>query len=457
MGVDLPDQLKELVIAVENSGICDSSQSVVQLVVMESSQRTLTWLIDDCLYDIFISANIDICDLVEIASTCKRFRKIARQVFEAKFKRADYFSRMHTWSMEKIISFFMCFGEFCEMFDTRHIRCPVSTLLHLLAKYCTNLVHLRWCAVNKYGSIAQTIDYRQLEKVCSQLVQYDYFGGTSEGLRLFDENSPLKTLQLYYFPNGAQLPELHLPQLRHVKLAEFPIVKSNNFFMLNNQITRLELRDIRSCHNGLEDAIGHLVHLEELTYTEYNRPHYFSTYAGFKNLTKLRQLQIHAPITSTVRILNAMHAANVPLESLILANLNINIEIIDAICQYQSIKQMRVCDGVYLGSRKLSYRQNLVQLVTTMPELKHFYCESGALEVDDMCNILGHSNQLESARFVIATCPNCEKKYSNVGSIPAVAKTRNIRIDIAILSDHPRHTGELVINQIFLVQTLIKC
>lgn len=388
---------------------------------MVATDRILKSLDDDCLYEILAQSCSSIKDLLEIASTCKTFRRIARQIFTAEFKQNNHYNDMGDWSTAQLEEYFRHFGEFCETFDTKIFNKP-KAVLQLLTIYCANLVNLRCCNLD-------ATEFDLLYELCAKLVQLEYYCGKFEGAHLFDESSPLQKLTLY--DCEAELPKRHLFQLQHVNLKSVIISSQNiaRFCQLNQQLVQLELDCVTLSDNRSKGRTEPLMNLEELSYTGFSK--YLIFYPSFENLIKLRKLQLHGPDSRVYRMLNALHRANAPLESLILRYIDLDTGIINTICQLKSIKQLKLEEGI--SSRGFEC-QNVIQLINNLPQLEDIHCKSKKIKMRDIRNVLQKSYQLNSAWFVI-TAFDYEREYSNIGAISTLANNLNIYVKIEIMSD----------------------
>lgn len=391
-------------------------------MLLQLSHQTLITMNDDCLFELFKHFT-DIEDLLEIGSTCKRFLGIAQQAFRYQFKKSYHFDQMTNWPIKKVERYLQHFGEFCETFDSGVLCNNQAEVLLLLTKHCKNLRNLR---CNKSGRIASS----QLKSSFSKLVQLENHLGLFNGTQLFDENASLQKLSLINCE--VRLPEQHLPQLQHVKLELTDVYPFNldNFFYQNKQLIRLELCGVRYF---LEDAIRHLENLEELKYCI---ECCFTSFDCFENLKKLKKLSLSAYNSHLCEILNALHKANAPLEFIMLDDYNYKPSIVEAISQFQSIKQvvLKKKDSCWLKNGIFYLPENaerLYHLVERMPQLEHITCDLNMFTMEAIRIMLQHSQNLRSAFFTIHTS-EYKSDTSKLKAISAIARDRKIRVEIRV-------------------------
>lgn len=388
---------------------------------MDLLNKSFESLDNDCVREILARDDIDIAGLVEIASTCTRFQELAQQIFPFKFAQINHWENMENWPLEKVERYLRYFGENCYTFDVSFTANP-DTVLRLLKLHCKNLVHLRCTGYDHIGFI-------ELKQLFSKLVQYEQSFGLFVALCVFGKNSPLEKLALnnctVYFP------EQRMPNLRHIKLNSVSLNKENcnKFLQLNPQIRRLELYD--PCSTININIIAQLENLEEFLY--FTDLHIIknsqSLFACFGFLTKLKKFQLRASNSCMFHILDGLQFANAPLESLSLESNELHLSIVQKICENKNIKQLKLRAT---STVRVFEQQKLSDIVMNMPQLEHIHCDT--IKIEDVYGVLRDSTHLNSAFFVVRL-PNLDRDYSAIiWNISQTSKSRNIRVDIEILS-----------------------
>lgn len=402
-------------------------ENPLNLELAQPSQHTLLTLNDDCLIELFTYFTF-IDDLLAAASTCKRLLGIAQQVFHSKFKKPYNFDPTTNWPKTKIHRYLQYFSEYFVELDA-------STLYHSgalisIAKSCANLKIYR---CNDSGRIAS----HQLKSSFSKLVQLENYLGEFNGMQLFEENSPLQKLSL--IDCNVILPEQHFPHLQHVKLQSVTVCEANvaKFFSLNTQLTRLELCKNQNNCRLQEHAIHHLKRLEELTY---NVERWSHTFDGFDNLTKLKKLSLIADPKSMNRsysnimrrILYALRRANAPLEFIMMDDFSDFGGLVNTISQFRSVKELVLHKKTNAGKR---IEERLPLLMAGMPQLEHITCHTTDLTLGAILIGLKNSQNLRSAFFSITL--KCNYHMTDLEPILAIARRRNIRVELKILVAPP--------------------
>lgn len=368
---------------------------------------------DDCLYEIFSKDCLSIDDMIRIASSCKRFEKVAQQVFLAKFRQIDDAIEMRMWRANTFIKYLKHFGEICEALDARLFGRP-QVVFGLIFKWCKNLKKLR-C----YD--AGVSEVNQMQILCSTLLELENSGGYFDGRLLLAYNSPLQKLVLRKCEGF--LPEIHLPELREIQLTATDLSQANFIACLrqNPQISRVDLADI---YIDLENAIELMVNVVDFSYRDYETRILFTSYDCFANLRNVRQFRFRSLDTSSYMVLDALRRANSPLEKLILETFEMKMGAAEKICQFQGITELVLIEN-YFDSAYLS------QILVNLPQLLHLYCESSRIQLGDIPQILQHVSHLESAIFNIGQCKIRDERR-NVKAISKAARNRNTRIEIVI-------------------------
>lgn len=388
---------------------------------MSLLNQSLELLDDDCVREILARDEIDVEEMLEIASTCARFQQLAQQIFPLKFVQINHWDKMENWPLEKVERYLRYFGENYSTFDVNFTPKP-DAVLRLLKLHCKNLVNLR---CSGYGHIA----FIELEQLFSRLVQYEQSFGLFVALRLFGKKSPLEKLALnnctVYFP------ERCMPKLQHIKLNAVQLKHENSkkFFQLNPQIIRLEVYD--PCSTINLNNIAQLENLEEFLYFTDLRTNKntHQALACFRSLIKLRKLQLRASNNCILQILEGLLLGDAPLESLSLEFIELHISIIQKICKNKSIKQLQL----RVSSTARPFEQcKLMEIVSNMPQLEHIHCDT--IKIEDVHGVLRDSKNIHSALFIVRL-PNLDRDYSTIISdISQISRARNILVDIEILS-----------------------
>lgn len=375
------------------------------------SQNTLNALNYDCLYEVVQQNCINIGDLVEIASTCTQLQAAAAQVFRIKYKEQNCARRMSRWSNEKVDRFLKLFGSYCEKFTTHFFEDPES-VQPLVLKYSENLKYLGWTGNCNEG-------HKQL---FAKLVGLEHHSGKFEGNALFDSNSPIEKMQLWNCE--VELPQQLLPKLQHVILQQTKMSAENitGFCQQNPQLLSVELNQIQVTSRSTV-VIDQLKNLEKLTYiVGYVSEHFLS----FANLGKLKEINLKVSCDNTVDIMNALHKAKAPLESVQLVYFSIHTEVnmSDLICQFSGIK--------YLRFRSSMDGQDLLRIISSLPQLEDIDCESLRIKMVHIRNMLRHSNKLKSASFNVWEF-DYVNEYSYLSEISAIARNSSIAVRIDMI------------------------
>lgn len=385
---------------------------------MDSSQHTLTSLIDDCLYEIFTPNYIDTDDLLEVSLTCKRFQAIAKQAYRTKFIQIENFGRIKGWPLTQLEKYLRQFGEFRESFNSNWTGCEMNAVHRLLAKYCKNLVVL------KSGAWKSDIILSQLKKLPETHVPDNW---KLKFENLFDENLPLETFKLNKCI--AELPAQHFPQLHTIQLVEvMPELDTlTSFLKQNSQLIRLELDYI--LHDfGIDRAIEDLVNLEILSYSAFNLNRFF-TYDCFKQFKKLRKFRITMNTTSAFKMLSALLTASPPLKTLIIERFSGNQDVSTLICQFKCIEELTL-GYVY-------HFEGVIEIAKNMPQLKHLHCQiiSEHVTAENILHVLHQANQLHSASFKFMCEFDFERHFADFDSISIIAADRSMHVAILIQSN----------------------
>lgn len=386
---------------------------------MESSQKMLEILNDKCLYEILEQNCIDVDDLGEIGATCTHLQEIAHQIFRKKFKLIDDNNNivMAEWPVEKLVKCLRHFGDHFTTFrlDGQNYRVP-----RLLANYCKNIVDLKGNFVCDLG----------LKMFYSKLEQLEHNRGRFDGVNQFLDNSSLRRLSLAYCE--ANLPEKRLSQLEYLKLFRVSLFPGNiiTFSQQNDQIASLEIwfSDDLFVH-----AFQHLVNLKELIYMFDHSDKEPATLTGFENLTKLATLRVQMSTDSTLKVLNALRAANAPLTSLTMTYIRSNYQVIPMICQFKKIRTLHFeYDRKKYSSQEYIHSvngQGLQQIINDLPQLADIGCESDDIQVADILEAIQNAKQLQRAYFKIEVS-DYEQESANIRAISALASKRRIYVKI---------------------------
>lgn len=387
---------------------------------MNLLRRSLQSLDDDCMLEILARGDVGVEEMVEIASTCTRFQRVAQQIFSSKFVQMNHWEKMENWPMERVERYFQYFGKNCRSFDVNFTAKP-DTVLRLLNKHCKNLVNLR---CSGYGNIG----FIELRQLFQRLVQYEQTFGLFVALCLFGEESPLEKLALNNCT--AYFPEQRIPKLQHLKLNSVELNKENvsKFCELNPQIIRLELHD--PCSSTRLSDFVYLVNLEEFSYItdlqlDKSRQ---SLFVCSVFLRQLRTLRVRASNSSIFCLLDGLMFGKAPLESLSLEIEELHRSVIPKICEYKSIKRLHLKKT----STARTFEQNkLMELVNNMPQLEHIHCDT--IKLEDVLVVLRDSRRLQSAFFTVRIA-NLECDSTIITDISKMSKFRNIQVSIEVLS-----------------------
>lgn len=382
---------------------------------MDPALNILSTLDDDCLLAILKQDHIGINDLIAVALSCTHLRSIAQQAFRIKFRKVVRFNEMNQWSMEQFENYLRCFGELLETFTTDEPH-DLGAVLQLLAKYCKNLVHL-------HCSGSRSFDISLWKVLCGQLKTIEYDGGVFKGTHIFGENAPLQSLRLYNCV--AYLPAVCLPNLTDVSLILFNRKKITSFFELNPQISRLNISLVRA---KLNFPLEQLVNLEELSFASVD---FYEVLDGFNHLVRLKKLRFGYNSCHIREALSSLNRINAPLETLTVHHNNsITPEIIDEICQFSTIKRLRLKRKGFSNGPDSEYLLRIINNLSQLEEIRWDLMLVQVAAVRDL--LLEQASKLQSALFTIEKVDN-DLESSNIDAISTLARAENIDVKIEVL------------------------
>lgn len=305
----------------------------------QSRQHLLNILCDDVLRMIFESSindhRFDLKQLVAIANVCTRFRRIAADIFTAKYKgniNFDHLSVNPAWVEFELLR---AFGRLISEISFSGI---CTSTLDMVSKYCQNIKGIK-CLIKDQG-----LFYRECilpQRLCPKLV-----------------NLHLSTMHFY--------------DLR----------ATETFFILNPQLEQLTLDNI-----GMPFDLDFLRHLPNLKVLVLH-----SQCVRYQSFGQLRYLKsLHLRSEDIQRILNELIAGNVQLERLDLSGEHDNsIEIVNLICQMKSINWLQVNS---IDDRSLT------RIIESLEHLSEIAIDLSTVTIKGIRHALEHSTHLTKARI----------------------------------------------------------
>lgn len=332
---------------------------------------------------------------------------LAIDAFAIRYRRcSDHLAEVADWCFQHIERYFRLFGAVFEVFDARNFY-ACSPILPPMMAHCTELKELR-CSLHddrtKYEmrplfSRLHSLTLRE----CS--VTFDWS-------LLFDANAPIQSLALEGCP-FVHLSRRTLPNLVELKLhtvqlrSPTPIDQTELFFQANAQLLRLELAYVRLHNSCISTVVRPLANLEELTCLVYGC-HTVKHYDGFESLRRLKALRLSTGAADERGILNALLAAQAPLESLHMDQWASSADAgvpVDLLCRFVRLKHLHIRRHSY-SFRSRHIRdvddQQLLQLVQALPELEHIGVESPAIRLSDIDRLLECGPRLQSMRVTMS-------------------------------------------------------
>lgn len=258
------DIIDTYVLTKENIRVADS---LVPAPDQHAPNNIANILCDDVLRIIFEDPRFDLEQLVEIGNVCERFRSVAGDVFQSKYKGAiDYFGNMKYSAPLWLVHSCLCaFGSRTSSIDL-YITWPIIFL---------------WKWLERHSKEIQEIQVSSL---------------------LFEQHCELPATE---FPNLVNL-QLKSMSFRHSKSIE-------PFFEKNPQLKQLHMTSVvMDC--SVEDILRHLPNLQKLNLDGFqcagNNMEYFA------HLQSLKELLLSQDFDGARGILDALNAGNVQLEHL---------------------------------------------------------------------------------------------------------------------------------------------
>lgn len=142
-----PDRFKTFFSTNDRSNVLmDSSHPLLVLPEQNSNSHILNALIDDCLRKIF--QYLTVFDLARVADTCVHFNKLAKTVFNSKFKHLDCYSNF--FEKNNVLLTLLTFGSSIQSLNLSSYV-VVELVFHMLYWKCKKLKKLTLFDVYYYG------------------------------------------------------------------------------------------------------------------------------------------------------------------------------------------------------------------------------------------------------------------------------------------------------------------
>lgn len=198
----------------------------------DASNNILNQLNDDFVHRIF--SFLEMVDLLEITKVCRRFNKIANEVFEAKHANFEGFRGeiiMHYWPFKDILN---TFGRSIKSFGPAVLN---DVHCELAVKHCPNVKELK-CSVRDQQTVDQLrplivrLDKLDIHLTDASISIEDWFGADIQ----------LKKLSIEHSNTYFRLPKGNLPELVELKMKSVRLGGGSEiFFRENPQLRRLSM------------------------------------------------------------------------------------------------------------------------------------------------------------------------------------------------------------------------
>lgn len=388
----------------------------------------LTTLNDDCLREIFESAELNGKDLRSIAYVCKRFRHIAKPIFRLKhFNGKEIFENFKLWQVD---AFFQLFGEPITSIDLSEIKdAQTDIVVRIMLEHCKKVTNLRCEVYNEKTILA-------LRPLMQNLQQITIKCETDNFAEAFDLNIAYPLRKLILKPlDYVRLPAQNFPHLTELYLEAYDKlsqIENYDFFALNPQLTALKIIFCFINRGGVDCILKHLPNLQEFeveTLCVYsNEPEDFLCFGQLKHLRSLR-LGSSAHENMGALILKILHDNQVPLEKLkIDFHAPYTEEIIDAICRMKSITQLEVINDDLVNDNCL------MRFVQELEHLIHIHIDKTE-SINGVCDALKNRENLKRAIIVVDTnfsegVTVLDERVLN--EIDTIRKEKNLELDLQL-------------------------
>lgn len=289
----------------------------------ESPGNILNVLNDDCLRTIFESTQLNLMDLGSIASVCKRFKRVARQVIDTIMQKKD-----HEPYKLNACGVILCRVEsFIEHVGSFYPKIQLSSRRDLLCafyrKYCKKVNELH-ISIN-VADCPPLYDSDHLLERVRRLRLHCWTRGSRKPTTFLDLSqilTPSSVVEELLIDGrssmSAYFPAVHVPSLKCISINKAywsdtsELERSCPFFLANQQLVKLSL------HNANGDVLKYLQKLEHLELSGSISIPFDDCRNRFE---RLKVLHLNMEL-NTDRLLEHMAYYKVPLEYLTLVNLN---------------------------------------------------------------------------------------------------------------------------------------
>lgn len=429
------------------------AESLLQPPNTESPHHIFNSLNDKCLQ--LILSQVGILDLVLLACTCTRLRRLAVEAYKSKFQSIDFSPTMANWTLQRIEIFLKFFGQYCEKFDLSFFTTP-DPIYKMIVENCTALTELTYTTKERDPA------YKLNRSIFSKLKRLHFYSTGTLGMKVikydrdevFDDDSPLEMLSVNNCP--FLLPVKHFPRLVEVNMdALYTGGMDHNFnhvgFFVNNpQIEHFRL--ICGNKNYLMDPIGLMKNLKELTYvSQYFGEDHIGDDPDIKNFEKLKQLKklyFISDAYGTENVLFALAKANAQLESLTVAADSMIEATFYEIISFKQLKHLQILLCFTTQNVKID-RAKLYRLFDELPQLEHISIEPAVIKLPNILIALRSARQLRSATFAILAnyhfMIDNERYLSAVEELSTLAMERSVRVKIDVIFLDEVNYGKLII------------
>lgn len=320
----------------------------------------LNALNDDCIRSIVEASVSEAVGLYEMANVCTRFRYIARQVFDAKFRSKPWFYRtlLSGQPLSLIADFFRIFGASIRTLDLGQYY-NGDTINGIVDMYCPQLECLK-CEITQPQTQAELRRLagriRRMFVKCSLCICFDLN-------ETFDASSPTELLSVS-IDSRLVLPSVKLDRLTDVRIISAELAnaaKLKAFFRHNGQLEHLRLHNV-VLSVGIEHVVRLLPNLRSISLCFKWPSMQCNDYECFGRLRQLRSVHMQLEAPQVRQIIDTLVKHGTQLDELKFNIGNADVATLDAICEIQSLKVLEVdC---------LRGRNDLLRFVQRLPSLR---------------------------------------------------------------------------------------
>lgn len=389
----------------------------------------LNALNDDCIRSIVEASVSEAVGLVEVAKVCTRFRYIARQVFDAKYRSEPSFYRtlVSRQPLSLIAAFFRIFGASIKTLDFGQ-RYNGDTINGIVDQHCPQLECMQ-CELTQPQTRAA------LRRLAGRIKRMFVKCAGSTCLDLsdtFDASAPTELLSVC-IGSRLVLPAATLARLTDVRIKDadlYNTAKLKAFFRHNGQLEHLRLRNI-GISVGIEHIVQLLPNLRSISLCFRWPPMQCNDYECFGRLRQLRSVHVRLEAPQVRQIIDTLVKRGTQLEQLRFCIGQADVATQDAIGEIQSLQVLQV-DCLRGGGSGGDDLLRFVQRVqSNLRQLKVTMVSSNAA----MSLVRLASDRLAELAFVIA-----HERYKAVGllddklaAIRCIAQQKDIRLTVVML------------------------